>query len=68
MQLYRLPQVLEYTGLGSRSSVWRAVKSGTFPAPVVVGRNRICWRLEDLEAWSRTLPKREYSRPGNTGT
>ena len=35
-QILRAPQVLEATGLG-RSTLWRLVKSGSFPRPVQLG-------------------------------
>lgn len=39
----------------SEATVARAVKSGDFPSPVIVGRRRL-WRASDLAEWiaSRT--------------
>ncbi len=34
-----------------RSSIWRNVKAGTFPAPVKLGPMTTAWRAEDIHAW-----------------
>lgn len=48
--LLRLPQVKQATGL-SRSTVYRWIGQGTFPAPVLLGGNIVAWRQSDLNAW-----------------
>lgn len=35
----------------SRTTVWRRVRQGTFPAPVILGATRIAWREADILAW-----------------
>lgn len=35
----------------SRTTVWRRVREGTFPAPVSLGSTRIAWRESDIAAW-----------------
>ena len=40
--IFRLPKVLEMTGL-SRTTVWRYVKAGTFPAPLKLGPRAVGW-------------------------
>ena len=35
----------------SRTTVWRRVRDGTFPAPVSLGTTRIAWRESDIAAW-----------------
>ncbi len=35
----------------SRTTVWRRVREGTFPAPVSLGTTRIAWREGDIAAW-----------------
>jgi prophage regulatory protein len=47
----RLPTVLQATGLG-RSTIYRLVASGEFPAPIHVGRRAVAWRWADLDRWS----------------
>jgi prophage regulatory protein len=47
----RLPTVMQATGLG-RSTIYRLVASGAFPAPVHVGPRAVAWRWADLDHWS----------------
>jgi len=35
----------------SRTTVWRAVRLGTFPAPLQLTPTRIAWRETDVLAW-----------------
>jgi prophage regulatory protein len=46
----RLQTVIQVTGL-SRSTIYRMVASGTFPAPVQVGLRAVAWRWADLDRW-----------------
>jgi prophage regulatory protein len=49
----RLPTVIQATGLG-RSTIYRLVANGTFPAPVHLGPRAVAWRWSDLDQWSQT--------------
>jgi prophage regulatory protein len=49
----RLPAVIQATGLG-RSTIYRMVASGVFPAPVQVGLRAVAWRWSDLDRWSES--------------
>jgi prophage regulatory protein len=49
----RLPAVIQATGLG-RSTIYRLVASGTFPAPVQLGPRAVGWRWSDLDHWSES--------------
>jgi prophage regulatory protein len=49
----RLPTVVQVTGLG-RSTIYRMVASGAFPAPFQVGLRAVAWRWADLERWSES--------------
>jgi prophage regulatory protein len=49
----RLPTVIQVTGLG-RSTIYRMVASGVFPAPVQVGLRAVAWRWSDLDRWSES--------------
>lgn len=51
--LARLPVVLKVTGLG-RSTIYRLVADGSFPAPVRLGPRAVAWRWSDLDQWSRS--------------
>lgn len=47
------------TGLG-RSTIYRLVASGAFPAPVHVGPRAVAWRWSDLDRWSETRQPGRY--------
>lgn len=46
----RIRQVCARCGM-SRSSVYAAIKSGTFPRPVKIGARSSAWRSSEVEAW-----------------
>jgi prophage regulatory protein len=52
-QLARLPAVLKLTGLG-RSTIYRWIAEGSFPAPVRLGPRAVAWRWSDLERWTQS--------------
>lgn len=52
LRLLRLPQVLERIGMG-RTMVYDAVKAGTFPAPIRLGRRCVAWPSNEIDAWVR---------------
>ena len=49
--LARLPTVLKVTGLG-RSTIYRWIADGSFPAPVRLGPRAVAWRWSDLDRWT----------------
>jgi prophage regulatory protein len=51
--LARLPVVLKVTGLG-RSTIYRWIADGSFPAPVRLGRRAVAWRWSDLDRWTQS--------------
>lgn len=40
----------------SRSTIYAAVKAGTFPAPVRIGARAVAWRLSEIEQWLEARP------------
>ena len=57
--ILRTPAVLALIGL-SRTSLWRRVRDGDFPAPVRLGgegSRAVGWRRADVERWLEALPK-----------
>jgi prophage regulatory protein len=50
LTLISADEVVKLTTL-SRTTLWRATKAKTFPAPVSISRSRIAWRLPDVQAW-----------------
>ena len=56
-RMLQLPEVLSLVGLG-RTTLWRMVKAGTFPAPVKLGATRrIAWFADDIGQWQANLPR-----------
>lgn len=51
----RLPAVMQATGLG-RSTIYRLVADGSFPAPVHLGPRAVGWRWSDLDQWGESRP------------
>ena len=49
---YRMREVLRMTAL-SRSTLYRRIADGTFPAPVSLGGSAKGWRRSDLEEWEK---------------
>jgi prophage regulatory protein len=59
-QLLTCQEVLRLTGIRSRSTIWRRIQKGRFPAPVDLGAGRIRWRSDDIAEWIGSLPLRRY--------
>jgi prophage regulatory protein len=53
-------EIQTLTGIKSRSTIWRRVKLGTFPAPVRMGENALRWRDQDVRIWLESLPVERY--------
>ena len=53
--LLRRRQVEQLVGL-SRSSIYAAVRSLTFPAPYRIGARAVAWKLSELETWLADRP------------
>jgi prophage regulatory protein len=49
-RLIRLAEVATMLGIG-RSTIYKYVTEGTFPAPVKVGERSVRWKLADVLAW-----------------
>lgn len=48
--ILRLPEVKCRVGL-SRSSIYQAVSTGTFPKPIKLGVRAVGWMESDVETW-----------------
>lgn len=46
----RLPEVKKRTGL-SRSTIYAAVRLGTFPVPISLGERAVGWLESSISAW-----------------
>lgn len=62
LEIIRLPMVLRLTGL-SRTSIWRKVRAGDFPAPVDLGPNAMGWFAGEIAGWLSDRPRRTYGAP-----
>jgi prophage regulatory protein len=58
-RMLRAPEVMAMTGL-SRTSIWRRVRAGTFPAPTEIGANSIGWPASVITQWLENRPRRTY--------
>jgi prophage regulatory protein len=56
MQLWKLSEVTRATSLG-RSTIYRKISEGTFPAPLQLSPGCVRWDDIDLQAWRDALPK-----------
>jgi prophage regulatory protein len=41
----------------SRSSIYRWIHAGTFPAPIRIGERSIAFKYSDLEKWVESRPR-----------
>lgn len=57
--MLRQPEILRRTEL-SRTSIWRKVRAGDFPAPRVLGPNSIGWPESEITAWLNSCPRQTY--------
>ena len=58
-QMLRPTEVMVRTGL-SRTTIWRRVRAGTFPAPLELGVNSIGWPAAAITAWLESRGRRTY--------
>lgn len=65
MSLLRLREVTRRTGK-SRSSVYRDVAAGTFPAPVKLGERASAWPAAEVDRWiADRIAARDEGRAAN---
>ena len=50
LALLRLPEVCRRTGK-KRSSIYREISAGAFPAPVKLGERASAWPEHEIDAW-----------------
>lgn len=62
-KLLTAKQVLEMTGYRSRTTLWRRVRAGEFPAPIALSVKATRWKRAEVEAWLAALPDLEYGQP-----
>ena len=53
-KIYRLPDVMNITGL-SRSSIYLRISANEFPKPVKLGRRAVGWPEDSIIAWQAKM-------------
>jgi prophage regulatory protein len=53
-KIYRLPDVMNMTGL-SRSSIYLRISTNEFPKPVKLGRRAVGWPEDTIIAWQSKM-------------
>ena len=53
-KMYRLPDVMNMTGL-SRSSIYLRISTNEFPKPVKLGRRAVGWPEDTIIAWQAKM-------------
>ncbi len=59
-RMLRIAEVMAVTG-HSRTTIWRKVKAGTFPAPLVTGENSRGWPEQVIVNHLASLPRVSYA-------
>ena len=54
IQIIRVREVMRMTGL-ARSTIYRWIADGRFPAPVRLGSHSVGWRMAEVEHWLKEL-------------
>ncbi len=57
--LLRVNTVIQRVGPG-RSTIYKKVKEGTFPAPVKLSERAVAWRESEINAW---IERRRSAHP-----
>ena len=53
--ILRASQVVDMIGV-SRTTLWRMVKSASFPSPIKLSERAVGWRARDVSAWIESRP------------
>lgn len=59
-KILRYAEVLRRTGL-SRTTIWRKIRAGDFPAPIQLGPNSVGWLDEEIDTWVANRPRVTYA-------
>ena len=59
--ILRLPDVIAMIRL-SRSSIYNAIKAGTFPRPISLGARAVGWRSVDIHNWMESLSTQQANQ------
>ncbi len=59
-KMVRFAEVLTRTGL-SRTTIWRKIRRGDFPAPIQLGANSVGWPEHEIDQYIANLPRVTYA-------
>ena len=59
-RIIRRKEVMAKTGK-SHPTIWRGIRNGTFPAPIVLGPNSVGWYEHEIDAWLASRPRVNYA-------
>ena len=59
-RILRRPQVEALIGL-RKSTLYKLIKDGQFPAPIKITKRAVGWRAVDVDQWLQSLPVRSLS-------
>jgi prophage regulatory protein len=62
-RLVRLPEVQQLTGI-CRTTIYRYVKNGDFPAPIKLGDRMSVWSYKAVQRWIADLTNPDKSPTG----
>lgn len=54
-RLLKLPEVLQLTGIGSKSEIDRKESAGNFPKRIRLGYRSIAWSESEINAWVQAI-------------
>lgn len=55
VRLLRLPEVESVCGR-KRSSIYKDIQAGKFPAPIKIGARSVAWNSADIKKWIESRP------------
>ena len=55
-ELFRVKTLSQKLDMGV-STIWKKVRSGTFPKPISLGERFTAWRSKDISEWIDSLNK-----------
>ena len=58
--MLRFPDVMMRVGL-SRTTIWRRIRAGEFPAPISLGKNSVGWPSIWIDDWVDSCPHVNYA-------
>lgn len=61
-------RALGYVTGRSRVQLWRDIRKGKFPAPILLGENSVAWFADEVEQWLATRPRAAYAPASATAT